>query len=301
MDGVDTSKKSRLVSIIIPAYNVERYVREAVDSALAQTYPNVEVIVMDDGSRDGTRAVLEPYIKNGTIAYYFQENRGLSAARNAAIKKSNGEFITLLDADDMFLPTKVERQVAYLMEYPACDICYCDYWCFYDGEPGRFYRPERVYYSGDAVFPYILKQNVIGCIAMMFRRSVFERIGYFNEEIVQYVEDWDFTLRAAYRGLRFDFMPEAALSHYRIRRDSLSHDPSLEMKRKRTIVRVFEGLARSMKPEDRERYHMGRVLFFHRSKLWYAELARFLPPFRWYQMRRQENTFKEVTGVANNV
>ena len=105
-----------LVSVVIPTYNYGRFVRQAVDSALAQTYPHREVIVVDDGSTDDTKARLEPY--GGGIRYVYQENQGLSAARNAGIRSARGRYVALLDADDLWHPQKLERQVAYLASHP---------------------------------------------------------------------------------------------------------------------------------------------------------------------------------------
>ena len=107
-----------LVSIVIPAWNAERYIKEAVDSALNQTYPSTEVIVVDDGSIDGTRAILEPYLATKRIIYIYQVNKGLAGARNTGIRAASGEYIALLDSDDLFLPQKIEKQALVLKEHP---------------------------------------------------------------------------------------------------------------------------------------------------------------------------------------
>jgi glycosyltransferase involved in cell wall biosynthesis len=105
-----------LVSVVIPSYNHARFVTQAVDSGLAQTYPNVEVIVVDDGSKDGTRQSLKPYL--GRIRYIYQENQGLAAARNTGIQAAQGAYVALLDADDLWHPQKLQRQLAYLAAHP---------------------------------------------------------------------------------------------------------------------------------------------------------------------------------------
>ena len=106
-----------LVSIIIPAYNVEKYVQEAIDSALSQIYKDIEIIVVDDGSTDNTKKVLNPYIKKGQIHYIYQENKGLSSARNTGIRAAKGGYIAFLDSDDLFLPEKMQRQVDFLEKH----------------------------------------------------------------------------------------------------------------------------------------------------------------------------------------
>jgi glycosyltransferase involved in cell wall biosynthesis len=109
-----------LVSVVIPSYNYARFVTEAVGSALAQSYPHVEIIVVDDGSTDNTREVLEPF--RDRIRYLAQTNQGLSAARNTGIRAAQGEFIALLDADDVWHPRKLEVQLSYLQEHPEIGL-----------------------------------------------------------------------------------------------------------------------------------------------------------------------------------
>src|SRR5688500_9583140 len=99
-----------LVSVVIPAYNYGHFVTEAVASALNQTHPHVEVIVVDDGSTDGTADILKPF--GSRIRYIYQPNRGLSAARNTGIRAARGEWVAFLDADDLWHPSKTETQLS---------------------------------------------------------------------------------------------------------------------------------------------------------------------------------------------
>jgi glycosyltransferase involved in cell wall biosynthesis len=111
-----------LVSILIPCYNAERWVGQAIDSALAQTWPNKEVIVVDDGSTDGSRAVIESY--GDRIRYEFGPNRGGNAARNQLLDLAKGEWLQYLDADDYLLPDKITWQVGYIKKNDNTDIIY---------------------------------------------------------------------------------------------------------------------------------------------------------------------------------
>src|SRR5690348_15579178 len=106
-----------LVSVIIPAYNYARYIPGAVNSVLAQTYQNHEIVVVDDGSTDGTRQALGDSLDK--ISYIYQHNRGVSAARNVGIERSRGELIAFLDADDVWVPDKLDRQVRFLRDHPS--------------------------------------------------------------------------------------------------------------------------------------------------------------------------------------
>lgn len=112
-----------LVSTIIPTYNRAAYVQEAIDSALAQGYDNLEIIVVDDGSTDETRSALAPYADR--IRYFYQRNQGVAVARNTAIAASKGEYIALLDSDDVWLPEKLTRQMDFLLARPEVGMVAC--------------------------------------------------------------------------------------------------------------------------------------------------------------------------------
>lgn len=279
-----------LVSVIIPTYNAASYIREAVDSALAQTYQNFEVIVVDDGSTDNTAEVLAPYIKEKKIIYIHQENKGLPAARNTAIKASHGEFVALLDSDDIFLPNKLERQVSYLMQHPECGVCYCEFTHFYEENPKKLFRLNYKYYSGDDVFPNLLRMNFIGPLGVVLRRSEMDRVGLFNETYRR-SEDWEYWLRLARHGVRFEHLPEV-LAKYRMRKTSMSSDWSSEIQRKATTLRFIEATNAAMTPAERQRYGMPAILRMHRGKLWYAYVGTHFPPFRWLRTWRQKSHLK---------
>ncbi|MFM6456289.1 MAG: glycosyltransferase family 2 protein, partial [Planktothrix sp.] len=114
------------VSVIIPVYNGERYISQAIDSVLSQTDSNYEIIIVDDGSTDNTHQIIQHYIEKcqdlDLIRYIFQSNQGVAAARNQGIQIAKGEFIALLDQDDVFLPEKLAHQVAYFQTHPDVAI-----------------------------------------------------------------------------------------------------------------------------------------------------------------------------------
>jgi glycosyltransferase involved in cell wall biosynthesis len=279
-----------LVSVIIPAYNAGPYVAETIDSALAQTYKNIEIIVVEKDSADNTHEVLEPYIKKKLITYIHQDGKGLSNARNIAIKHSRGEFIALLDADDFFLPQKIEKQVAYLLQHPECDVCYCDFLQFYHGAPEKTLRLNYTYYSGADTFPHLLRKNFIAPVNVVLRRSTIDRVGGFNETYYR-TEDWEYWVRLAYRGAMFCFLPET-LVKVRIHPESMSQVWSGQTEDKKMVMRIFTTLAAEMSPEERRRYHMGWVLFRHRLNLWYIYFANHFPPLQWLYKWLQRNRRK---------
>ncbi len=277
-----------LASVIIPVYNGISYICDAIESAVKQTYKNIEIIVVDDGSTDGLKEVLAPYIKRGTIRYFYEENKGLAAARNTGIKNAKGEYIAFLDADDVFLPEKVERQVTYLTEHPECDISYSDIWHFYEESPERNMSLQYVYYSGSEVFPRLLKKNFINPLTVVMRRSVTERFGLFNEDFRR-SEDWEYWIRLSWLGARFCFLPEK-LARYRMRRASLSYDWKSEVQRKRKELDIFLWLRSRMPRQARRNYRLGSIVLLHRLRLLYAlagDRVKLLRMFHsWLQRKR---------------
>jgi glycosyltransferase involved in cell wall biosynthesis len=184
-----------LVSIIIPTYNSARFIRDAVDSALAQTYPHCEIVVVDDGSTDGTQALLAEHYGE-RIRTLYQENRGASAARNTGIGAARGTLIQFCDADDQLWPEKVARGVAVFAQQPAITLLYtlCDH-VEADGRT-RIVTPHPPLPSGD-VFCDLLNGplgNFVVTSSVMARRDALLKAGCFNENL-PVAEDWDLWLR----------------------------------------------------------------------------------------------------------
>ncbi|MFH1198794.1 MAG: glycosyltransferase family 2 protein [Candidatus Omnitrophota bacterium] len=169
-----------LVSVIIPTYNRQHYIKEAVESALAQDYLKIEVIVVDDGSQDNTESVLAPYA--GRIKYIKQENSGPAKARNHGIKAARGEFITFLDSDDKYFSRKVSRQAEYLRNHSECGLVYSD--CEYFDDSGRHWRPNIKRHEG-WIFDKLLFEDFFGSgSCVMVKRSILEQVGFLNEKLI---------------------------------------------------------------------------------------------------------------------
>jgi glycosyltransferase involved in cell wall biosynthesis len=201
-----------LVSVIIPSYNYGRFVTQAVDGALAQTYPNLEVIVVDDGSTDDTRQRLEPY--GDRIRYIYQDNRGLSAARNTGIRHAGGEWIALLDADDLWHPQKIETQLAAIRRLDQIGLM---------GSPPAEQMPEHLPPEPPmqrlGVRDFLLVSR-FGPSSALVRRDCFDKVGYFDERL-RSVEDRDMWLRLA---VQFPaVVVESPCWTYRIHADQMSH------------------------------------------------------------------------------
>jgi len=186
------------VSVIIPTFNRRELVRKAIDCVLAQSFPVEDIVVVDDGSTDGTaEALVERY--GDRIRVVRQSNAGVSAARNRGLEMARGEFIALLDSDDLWLPEKTGRQVRFLEAHPGfgmvlCDIMQVDR----DGNDiGPIHRRDFIPEDGH-VLRWVLRQPSLAPLSAMFRREVYETVGGFDTAL-RTAEDIDFHLRVARR------------------------------------------------------------------------------------------------------
>ena len=264
-----TKIKQPLVSIIIPTYNTARYLEEAVNSALGQTYKNKEIIVVDDGSTDNTREILDVYIRKGVIKYIYQKNKGLAGARNTGIMSARGEYVALLDADDLFKLDKVEKQLRYLNNCPDCDFCYCDVLLFQDNRPNKFFRYDYKYYSG-SIFKYLLRQNFINPSTLFFhRKNIIDKFGLFNESLRR-VEDLEYYLRVSLAGAKFCFLDEP-LFLSRVRKNgNLQSDQALVQE---TTLNVLKNIGERLTFSEREIYGLDEAINSRKVKLSLAYLA----------------------------
>lgn len=184
------------ISVIIPTYNYARYLPATLDSVFRQTFTDLEVIVVDDGSTDNTKDILQPYIHDERIRYIYQENRGLSAARNTGIRSSQSPFITFLDSDDLFTPRKLEVLRQEFERHPEAGLVYGNH-VLWTGQ--HLYRQPR-FPHGQApsgwILPQLFTHPVMSVPAVLVRRECFDRAGFFDESLTA-VEDWDMWMRIA--------------------------------------------------------------------------------------------------------
>ena len=175
---------SALISCIVPVFNGERYLREALESIFKQTYRPLEVIIADDGSTDGTAAVVARY--GAQIRYLWQPNAGAPAARNLGLTAARGEFIAFLDADDLWHLEKLARQMARFQARPELDLCVThlqNFWVPELHEEAARFRNHRF----TQALPGYVTQTLLA------RRRLFERVGQFNDTLrVGDIKDWFF-------------------------------------------------------------------------------------------------------------
>lgn len=195
------------VSVIIPVYNGSQYLVEAVQSVLAQTYQDYEVIVADDGSAaDSPRDVLKQF--GDKIKLLEFPHRGICATRNEAIQNSHGELIALLDSDDVWLPSKLELQVAYLDEHPEYALVYSYSTNFTNESKDEVALVKKVDFEGD-IFVDLFTKNSFANSTIIMRRSVFDEVGGYDESL-RAMEDYELNLRIA-RKYKIGRVPESLL------------------------------------------------------------------------------------------
>ena len=200
------------VSVVVPCYNLGPYLAEAVDSALGQTFTDIEIVVVDDGSTDpDTRAILDAFSRPKTRVLRT-ENRGLPGAKNFGIGHTGGELLCMLDADDLLEPQMLARSVAALDAAPS--IAFASHWLRTFGDEQWDWTPSR------CDFPALLDMNTVNGSALV-RRSAVESIGGFDETFLDGCEDWDFWITMVEQGHPGTIIPEF-LFRYRRRTGSMS-------------------------------------------------------------------------------
>jgi glycosyltransferase involved in cell wall biosynthesis len=205
-----------LVSVVIPAFNAATYIRQALNSVLAQTYQEIEVIVVDDGSSDATSAVVEEFaIKDARFQLVRQSNAGVGAARNTAIRQARGKYIAPLDADDYWFPEKLAKQVACAEQCgDETGLVYC--WSTLVDKHGGFVSDYCPTVDGHLRRALVLS-NVVGYGSVpLFRAAALEKVGLYltrdEQGGAQGCEDWDLHLRIA-EHFRIRIVPECLLAY----------------------------------------------------------------------------------------
>ena len=280
----------KTISVIIPTYNHARFLRDAVDSALAQTYAPLEVIVVDDGSTDATPRILAAY--GDRIRAIRRENGGVGAARNTGIAAARGELLAFLDSDDIWRPAKLEMQVARFEADPGLGLVHCRAETFDDA--GKLVHAPLVGLEGWVAMELLrFDRGVIAapCSATVVPKRVAEELGGFDPRL-QPSEDWDFYYRLATR-YRIGYVNDI-LVHYRIHSGGIhlntpgmergmllalekafaSPDPAVQSLRNHTYGRVHRVLAgcyfQSRKPRQFVRHMIKSLRYDPRNAVYFA-------------------------------
>lgn len=217
------NKETAKVSVIMPAYNGEKYIAASVRSVLEQTHTNVELIVIDDGSTDRTAEIVKEFqASDERVIYVFQQNGGQGQARNKGIRLSCGEVIAFLDQDDLWVKEKLERQIE-AMNKTNVDIIFSDGFIFHDDDStdesttcAAWFSALRGKFGGANMLGYLLTLNRIPTLSAMVRRETMESVGLLEEDRrYQNCDDYDLWLKLAESGATFFGMSEK-LVRYRL-------------------------------------------------------------------------------------
>lgn len=184
------------VSVIIPAYNAMQFLPETLDSLFKQTFSDYEVIIVNDGSSDGIEQ-WATQITDLRVKLVSQENQGLAGARNTGLLHAQGEYIAFLDADDLWQPTKLEKQVQVLEDNPEVGLVYT--WLDLVDAEGKVRGKVRKNYLEGDVWEKLIEHNIVECGSVaMVRRCCYQAVGFFDQNLPSsYAEDWDMWLRIA--------------------------------------------------------------------------------------------------------
>ena len=179
---------SVLISVIIPVYNGEKYVKDAIESIFNQSYKSIEIIVIDDGSIDNTASIVSRFPE---VIYFFQENQGVASARNKGLSLAKGEYIAFLDADDTYLIDKLKIQMNYLLNNTNCQICICHIDNSFENNNVLTIEEQYHYNTNEK----------IGLITMLTSKKVFQYVGDFNLDYV-IASDYEWVTRAKELGFQ---------------------------------------------------------------------------------------------------
>ncbi len=219
-----------LVSFVIPNYNHAGYLGDAIRSALAQTYANIEVIVVDDGSTDDSRTVAAEF--GGRIRYIYQRNAGLSAARNTGVQAAQGEYIALLDADDLLEPAYAELLLAALAQARGAEGAYCGF-RFVDQNNEPLNRIEQRTVPPEALYGSLLNGNYWVPESLLARRDCYLASGEFDTSL-RACEDWDVWLRFSHRYRLVGI--DDVLIRYRVVAGSMSSNPQRMLENRLVVL-----------------------------------------------------------------
>ncbi|QWV95849.1 glycosyltransferase [Geomonas nitrogeniifigens] len=225
-----------LVSIVTATYNMAQYLPLTVESVLGQTYQNLELIVVDDGSSDDTSEVMARFAAEPRVRYIrLERNCGQTVAKNRGLSEVKGAFVAFVDADNLWKPNKLERQLPLFVASERTGVVYSDAE-YIDGSGAVLPYIERKYHDGD-ITAKLLLSNFVNFNSAVVRKEVIDEVGGFDEALAMGI-DWDLWLRISVR-YRFRFLPEQTYS-YRLWENQMSHQKVKRLKNAEKILEKFQ-------------------------------------------------------------
>lgn len=248
-----------LISVIMPAYNAERYIEQAINSVVDQIYPNWELIVIDDGSTDSTALIVKKIATAETrIQYFYQQNGKQGKARNKGIKESKGELLAFLDADDWWEKDRLEIEVPLLIENNELSLVFSQGYKFAENKISDFDIIVKPLWDKDDL-PLFIEKNRIPIQSVLVKKAVLDKLGNFDEEqALQNAEDYELWLRMLFEGFRFMSI-ENRLFYYRAHEMQSTHShSSLNM----PLFTLYSSLLRKYPDDKYSRDLVKRITYF---------------------------------------
>jgi len=271
------------VTIVIPAFNQDKFLTDTLKSVKEQSFKNYECIIIDDGSTDNTARVAKDYCDGNKIKYFYQKNKGLAGARNTGLKLAKGKYIHFLDSDDLIYKNFLENMIDKLNKDLSIDVLSCA-WNLIDGKGKRVSNKIGPVKSSDYFKDLILK-NLFPVHAAVTKRSVFSKVGFFNEELFA-MEDWNMWLKIASSGYKFDTLDKLGVSYRRHKKCM-----TLELDRMVKNLKLFLNNFYNNNPEYFKYRQYTNVLYMIKIYLYSEEIG---------DVYYQNSFFKEVNELLNN-
>lgn len=248
-----------LISVITPTYNRAALLKRAISSVLSQTYGNFEMIIADDCSTDNTGQVVASFNDSRIKYIKLDSNKGPAGARNIAIRSSKGEYITLLDSDDEYLPDKLEMQINQFRELPEkVGVVYSGYLIVY--EPNIIHETIPALFKGD-LFDILLKHNCMGSPTPLIKRECFNSCGLFDESLQSCI-DWDMWIRISEK-YKFDYV-DLPLAKVYTHGNQISTNINSKIRSRESLFKKYRQFIKN-EPQA-ESYHLQRLGFLYFMK-----------------------------------
>lgn len=250
------NEESPLVSVIIPTYNRASIIERAIQSVLKQSYRNLEIIVVDDASKDNTNEIVRNIKDNRLIYKYHEKNKGPSSARNTGIKAASGEYISFQDSDDVWHTQKLEKQMNYILNKPTLKSCvvYSRILRLENNKKTNI-PSESVERKEGNIYRYLLKGNFIAMPSIVVHRGCFNKTGLFDEEL-KILEDWDLILRLS-KYFRFEYINEPLVISYHTPKGVNSNYAELGKALEKILLKNYEDYKSDKKILAKMHYNIG--------------------------------------------
>lgn len=258
-----------LVSIIIPVFNGSNYLRESIDSALSQTYKNIEVLVVNDGSTDNDETERIALSYGGKVNYYYKENGGVSTALNYGIEKMNGDWFSWLSHDDLYLPQKIESGIERIVSNKFNvnkTIISCKTGLINDKKETIFH-PKRFYaglFTGNQMFKNLLNDKMLSGCSLLIPKTAIQKVYGFNAEY-RFIQDWACWIELALEGNDFYlYKDELVQSRIHKNQDSIKLVKLHPIEVERHLIRLLNRFSGN---EDQNRYYLKTILLYNCTTL----------------------------------